>query len=361
MAKQDPTSPCTYLRPATKGERSRLDRAVEKGRLVRPYPNTYVPTEWWVEQDPLTQHLCRAHACSAIHPNWIFCSATAAALWGLQPPYEQLGKLQVVVPQRKHPQNTALVTFHRCDSLESVSLAGIRVTTCERTAVDCMRTFPPLDGLAIADSAIRRTNSDNLHLAKYLSEKVEAKLRGLARARLISLLADGKSESGGESIARGNMICCGFALPNLQEEVIGKVDGRRYRVDFSWAVDGTGAGPKGRIFGELDGRRKYIDKVMASGDSIDAILSERHRESELTLQCQAIVRFSYQEACSPRLLSRKLDAFGIPRVCEPLTFTASAKHNEGEVLRYLKANAACNPSARERLNYLVDQRLGFPY
>lgn len=228
------------------------------------------------------------------------------------------------------------------------------MTNAERTAIDCMRTLPFAYGLAVADSATRARGWSDLHLAHHLFTTSMGRPHGICRARLVALLADGRSESGGESIARANMIREGFTLPDLQVEVPKLAGGCPYRVDFAWghsAGDPTDGAP---IYGECDGRIKYTDPtILGNGDTVDALLRERRRESRLTLTSSSIVRFSPEEAKSRTVLSRLLETFDVPRACQPLVFTRDARHNMKEIRRYLVANCTKSDSAKLRLDFLT--------
>lgn len=354
--------------PKNDAERQLLNRMVNEGKLVRPAPGIYANATWWRNADPISRHASLVRALARRHPNWVFCHTSAAVVWRLSVPYGRLAKVHVATPIESHYRNNSAVIFHRFSRINYVEHDGVRVTTCERTAIDCMRTLPLASGLAVADSAARSQGWDDLYLAQRLKEEQLPKLHGITRAKLAALLVDARSESGGESIARTNIIRAGYALPELQYEVRSRTDGRPYRVDFAWMPKGhvgdansgqTGdaAGtPQRIIFGELDGKIKYQNSQMAPTGALDVLLAERRRESELTLASDAILRLSYEEADSITLLADKLDIFGVPRVCEPLTFTKDARHNRCEISSYLRLNEQTSESAAKRLRFLDERR-----
>lgn len=377
-------------------ERQRLDHLVRKGGLERPAPGVYADATWWHDLNPLEQHVWLAKALAQKHPEWIFCYTTAAAIWGLSLSYARLSTVHVAVPANSHRRNSALVTFHRFASIDVDVRDGVKVTNCVRTALDCMRTLPFSNGLAVADAAIRLNGWDDLCLARRLKEDHLPKLHGLSRAKLVALLADARSESGGESIARANIIRAGFVLPELQFVVDSPTGGRPYRVDFAWLPDqlalsslsrtdtrSTGSSFQAEskpetypdhgqqyehpgygqsnmhcnpIFGELDGRIKYEDSRMAPTGSLDTLLAERRRESELTLASDAILRLSFAEANSIASLTRKLDAYNIPHICDRLELTENARHSKREIENYLRLNAVANESAAKRMDFIMSSR-----
>lgn len=373
-------------------ERQRLDHLVRKGSLARPTSGVYADAAWWHDLNPLERHIWLAKALAQKHPEWVFCYTTAGAIWGLSLSYARLSTIHVAVPANSHRRNSNLVTFHRFASIDVDVRDGVKVTNCVRTALDCMRTLPFSNGLAVADAATRLNGWDDLHLARYLEKNHLPKLHGITRARLVALLADARSESGGESIARANIIRAGFALPELQFTVDSPMDGRPYRVDFAWlpqqlALDqparaydknigsnhqtkpGLGVGrrrgqPRNSqpnthcdpIFGELDGRIKYEDSRMAPKGPLDALLAERRRESELTLASDAILRLSFNEANSIADLTNKLNAYGVPRVCDRLELTENARHSKREIENYLCLNAVASRSAAKRMDFIMSRR-----
>ena len=114
------------------------------------------------------------------------------------------------------------------------------------------------------------------------------------------------AESGGESIARANMVKLGYAYPTLQLTLPDPADARRtFRVDFSWH-DAAGR----LIVGELDGDDKYL---IATAGPVGKLLDERKREALLTVYRPSIARFSLATARSARKLSALLDLHGVPR------------------------------------------------
>lgn len=154
-------------------------------------------------------------------------------------------------------------------------------------------------------------------------------------AKLCSLcyFANGLSENGGESLARGTMISLGFMVPELQHEFVIPRMNLQYRCDFLWKLsDG------GMIVGELDGYSKYyVDANDAQYKSVNFNSSEdnkklfesrnqsvihrnidRQAEREVLLMKECgvskIVRFNYSEVLDPKKLEKKLTAAGVPRI-----------------------------------------------
>lgn len=159
----------------------------------------------------------------------------------------------------------------------------------------------------------------------------------LSRLCLLCKLADGKSENGGESLARAAMIELGFVRPQLQREFPNFNNSKwPYRVDFAWET-----GEK-LIVAEFDGADKYLvnsgrglehtasslgDYGSSDGDgSADydesillhydrsSVLRERDRERHL-LNCgvDKIVRFDFSHVVDPPTLEKCLLDAGVPK------------------------------------------------
>jgi hypothetical protein len=129
------------------------------------------------------------------------------------------------------------------------------------------------------------------------------------RVLAVAALANGLSESGGESTARAVMIEEGFMWPTLQKEVTDPVDkSKKFRVDFYWQL------PSGDVAGELDGREKYRNPEMTNGkDAVDVLADERLRESRVSGTNVKIMRFSYGNVLNTEFFCHLLTSYGIPR------------------------------------------------
>lgn len=182
----------------------------------------------------------------------------------------------------------------------------------------------------------------------------------LSRLRTLCQLADGKSENGGESLARAAMIELGFVRPELQHEFPNETNPKwPYRVDFAWKVGGK------LIVGELDGADKYLvnagknidftdndekfngnNEIKRNIDTIDAassdisydtsnnssnsnssnefilrnydrsaVIRERDRERHLySCGVDTIVRFDFSHVISPAKLEERLLGAGVPKI-----------------------------------------------
>ncbi len=58
-------------------ERHRLTRALRSGHVISPGPQLYVKTEDWQTLRPNAQHRYLVRSLAKLHPDWVFCRASA--------------------------------------------------------------------------------------------------------------------------------------------------------------------------------------------------------------------------------------------------------------------------------------------
>jgi hypothetical protein len=174
------------------------------------------------------------------------------------------------------------------------------------TAVDLLRVLPPAFGLAVADAVISPkqlgvASADDLHRIA----DSQSTTRGNRRVATLLELADGRSESPGESVSRAVIHWSGFEPPELQREFI--TDGITDRVDFAW--------PRVRAIGESDGYGKYRGESL--DDTVARVVREKQREDRLRRSCRAFRRWDWGDAMAVVPLQQRLVEMQIPRVARP--------------------------------------------
>ena len=126
------------------------------------------------------------------------------------------------------------------------------MTSVARTVVDLARVASFKEGVAVADSALRKGLTTKDELRSVL--KICVRWPGVTRARRVVEFSDALSESAFESIARVAFHLGGLPAPSLQAWVGG--DGVVIgRADFYW--------PKFATIAEADGASKYADPARA--------------------------------------------------------------------------------------------------
>lgn len=292
--------------------REALDRRVGIS-LIKPRTHLYARESYWASLTRRNQeeHIIRGMA--SLHPNWVFCNASAALIHRLPISYRHLEKSHILAEASTfNTRSTSKIKRHaRSVHIPDITnINGLKVTSLEDTIVDCLLELDFREGLAIADATTARLNIDSEELSELVS-KIGHSRPGVRRALKTVLWANALSESGGESMARAIMIEHGFMLPELQVNIknSNKSEGN-WRVDFFWKLpDGT------TVAGEFDGTEKYTNPEMTHGNNAIQVMSaERIRESRITLAVDRVMRFSYADVINEYRLVTLLDRFGIPRI-----------------------------------------------
>ena len=161
---------------------------------------------------------------------------------------------------------------------EVVSVDGVAVTSLARTAVDVATMGSFAQALTVFDSTLRRgADRDTMH------DSLTGPRRGVRPARRAIDLADGESESVGESWSRAQILTAGLPRPRVQQWVRG-ISGREYRCDF-------GLGP--RLVAEFDGKIKYGRLLRPGEDIADVILREKAREDDIRAAGYMMLRWTW--------------------------------------------------------------------
>jgi hypothetical protein len=217
----------------------------------------------------------------------VLAHATAARAWGLPtplPPEPPLTFIATRPPARRNGGVRVLVA-ELCDH-DVVERGLVLVTSVPRTVVDCARSLPARDALAIADAAMRR----GLTTAGQLAAAVERQ-RGrpqIDRARQVLALCDPRRENAFESWSAWSFHENGVPQPVWQATLCDE-DGVFLARPDGWWESG--------VAGEADGRVKYrlaaLERGGLTGENLAKVLDdERARESRLRRAGALLVRWS---------------------------------------------------------------------
>lgn len=299
-------------------------RLGEEGMVVSPVRGLYALRSEWEELGPSERSLSIMRGLQRLHPGWVFCGPSAALAFGADVSYGAQRPFHVMAPGGSWPAKTALLHYHgiALDAYAGikenpVERSGIVVTPLARTVLDSLRWLDFREGMVVADFALRGREGKKDSLLRYLESR-RGTCVGVDQASFTLERADGRAESGGESIARAVMMEQGFMLPALQVEIPDPLTpGSVFRADFVWLrADGR------VIVGECDGKKKLFDKAMTRGKTPEEVLlGQRSREGLLTAYDVSVMRFTYEEAASVTGLVRKLELYGVPRADSPLART----------------------------------------
>ncbi|MEQ3551178.1 hypothetical protein WIS52_11920 [Pseudonocardia nematodicida] len=246
--------------------------------------------------DPATEHALRSRAAGpGLASDAAFGFATAAVLLRLPLWKIPLQRLHVIRDRSYGGRLRGDVHIHagRLPPDDVLTVDGIRVTTPARTVVDMARTLPvpkalvPLDGALHRAVVAARTRSPDPGAATpdEVDRIIEraAGTPGAATARRAIALADGLSESPGETLSRYRMLASGLPVPLLQWSV----PTTRHRTDFAWPGRG--------VVGEFDGRIKY-GRALRRGQNLEDVLwEEKLREDQIRATGLTVVRWTWKD------------------------------------------------------------------
>lgn len=261
---EGPHEPIAWPRRADGRSDRNLRTALRNGTLVRPVRGAYVdperirvPPAFYPYADAGAA-LAAARAALAVLPAAALADETAAyLLCGLWPP-DSRPRLVVPAPATCTRRPETVLREAALPEGDVLVIDGLRTTSGTRTALDLARRAPGRGrALAAVDALLRAGQTTPSDLAVGLERW--AGHRGVLRARALLALADGRSESPGESRIRLALLDAGVGPVELQVPVCGG----RYRVDLVVA---------GRVLVEFEGTHH---------DAPDAQLADRMRFNAL--------------------------------------------------------------------------------
>lgn len=250
-------------------------------------------------------HLTRTLAIK--YPQRIFGAMTAARVLGFECPWSnaEMEHVQIATEEAISKRRQGTCERIYVHPLTYVVHNGIRVTSPERTLVDCGLRYPYAKALGIFDSALR----SGMVNAKDVEKTCAGLHKDCSPVRKLLRDADEKSENGGESFCRAVILDAGFARPELQHEYHDPANPKRtFRTDFLWKYE------RKAIVLEYDGMEKYTNKHMTNGHETRQIVYEKRRREDALRRAgvTTILRTDYEEVRQPRSLIQKLLNSGVP-------------------------------------------------
>ena len=275
-----------------------LRRASRSGVIVRIRQGCYVPGELWASAAPavrlviLTQAAMRTAEGPVAGSHTGACAMQDIDLWGIDYTRAHVTRLDGgagrVDPAATHHEGLLL------DS-DLVTARGVPVTRAGRAVLETASLHGVEAGLVAADSALRLKLTDPEELNHY--QQLMTKWPQAQALRLVAALADGRSDSAGESRSRYMMWVHALPKPELQHEVW--VDGVLIGVvDFWWEAFG--------VMGEFDGAKKY--RVSEDDDDPGrTVFREKIREDKLRDATGfRMVRWVWHELAIPRVTCARI-------------------------------------------------------
>ena len=283
--------------------------------IVSPMPGLFARKTRWEELNRAQRHVEIVRALAVAHPDWTFCSFSAACLLGLEVSWRHLNVVHVCSATKPSARPGARIQRHRTEPAGAIDQGGISITPSIQTVTDCLLQTGFADGMPIADSAISKLGLTREQLMEAVEKRAGARNGRAVRTALTTLqYADARAESGGESVARAVMIETGFAPDRLQYELTDPFDSTEsMRTDFAWERQA-----RELTLGELDGFVKYTDQAMLAGrTTAETLVAERQREAHLSLYGHPLIRFTMNEVRSAGVLAKKLQTAGVRQTALP--------------------------------------------
>lgn len=194
-----------WLTPVGHAEEVLLRRRFAKGELASPFRGMYARCNTFETASIRERAIRTIRTLGLLHPSWVFCGYSAAVIHGLQVPNNVLSSVHYCANGTSR-RGSPLIRHHlRLAPQDIVSNTGVRVTSLRKTLVDCLCTSDFRVGLAITDSAIHWELAGKREIECWIEKDGKGR-RGIRQARETVAWADGRSENGGESIARATMI-----------------------------------------------------------------------------------------------------------------------------------------------------------
>ncbi len=275
-----------------------LSRTMRAGTITRIRHGAYVFSERWRGLDDPGRHLLRARAVLRTAQSQVALSHTTALLVMGVPVWDlSLDEVHLTRLDGRAGRREAGVAQHRGRIIPGdVRACGeLLVTSPTRTALDLTtitdveHCLPVVDHL-LHDKAV--TKADLRTRAAGMTF-----WPGTLATDLTIRLADGRSESVGESRASHLFWREGLPKPQLQYEIVNARGECVARVDFAW--------PEYGVFLEFDGKAKY-EKLRKERESVlDVVLREKKREEMICrLTGWRCVRITWADLYQPHATAR---------------------------------------------------------
>lgn len=236
---------------------------------------------------PTSARLAKLSAGIArMKPQDILSHFSAATLWSL-PEMSRDPQIHIL----RHPNaNRRRVGFTiHSDAInrsEIIEVSGLRVTSLERTIIDCAKLLPPAESLAVLDHGLAAgVPLETLKVVAQRQARMPSNLTMLLR------MAVNSSESPPESMMRYWMHRAGLADIETQFPI--RALGKQYYVDC--------AVKRARLVAEYDGRIKY--------ENPRALYDEKVREDAIRTLGWNFIRVTAADLRRPELLVRRFKAY----------------------------------------------------
>ena len=272
------------------GETDRtLAAAVRDGAFVRLRRGFYAPADIYATANASAKHVLHARAALAGQRGRVaLAGVSAAALHGFHIYDTSLDVVHLVRLDNGSTRTEAGIVHHgtRREIEEEIgSFEGILASVPARSVWEVACRSSLEGGVVTADSA--------LHQSPELKESLETLhdrftlFPGSVKGRTVMRLADGRSDSPGESVTRVQYHRYGIPIPDLQYDVFDHRGALIGTSDYYW--------DDFRHLGEFDGKVKY-QKLLRPGESpSDCVFREKRREDAMRADHRGMSRFVWSD------------------------------------------------------------------
>lgn len=268
--------------------------AVRGGLWIRVRRGAYTFADIWNAADDVGRHRIRSRAVLRSLGGQVALSHTSALLeheplsWGVD-----LSKVHVTRLDGGAGRTEKDLVHHEgvCLDGDVMEKNGFQLMVPQRAVIESASINPTEAGLVTIDSC--------LHLGMVTLDELRSQFAIMQRwpkiqkVRLSLALADGRSESVGESRSRYLFWRSAIPAPLLQFEVYDASGSLAGISDFAW--------PQHRLLGEFDGKVKYGRLLQPGEESGDAVFREKVREDRLReITGWGMVRLVWADLYRPR-------------------------------------------------------------
>ncbi|WP_243106734.1 hypothetical protein [Actinomyces lilanjuaniae] len=274
---------------------------------IRVASGVYAPRGAWQIAAPQDrQRFLIAAARRRYGSDLVLSGASAVVAYGLPLVGAAPRRVDVIVRRRGRAYTSLLRRHLAREEVDVVRVGDQAVAVLPDTLVDLARWHGVMAGVAAMDAALNQGMCGPKNLRAAL-ERLPAGSYGAARARCAVHLADGRSESPGESMSRVRVWENMLPQPELQVTV--HAAGQRYVLDYFW--------PGIQAAGEFDGRVKYRSTSFGA-DPEDVLWNEKLREDAIRAEGLGVARWTWMHAWSDggRQMCQRLAGIGVVPVAK---------------------------------------------
>ncbi|MFT4147761.1 MAG: DUF559 domain-containing protein [Micrococcaceae bacterium] len=269
--------------------RNYIHYALAQQKLLQLAPARYVSERYYNELKPWDKALLRAIAFGRCSNNFVLSNQSAARIYGFGVLHVEKN-VHVRTSSRQSTRFKGITVHAYKDPIDVYDVAGLKVTHPAQTVIDCARSLPYAEGLAIADGAYKQ-GLGKPFLEEYLKE-IEFS-RGRKKVYRVLNNATHLSGSPGETECRVALEEIGMPTPILQFAI--HVNGNQYYADFAY--------PDFKLIIEFDGMIKYKAN---NHESSRMVIQEKIREDNIRSLGWSVIRLVTTEIRDSLTLWKKL-------------------------------------------------------